>query len=195
MMSTLLWVLVGLVATILFVVLYLYRTFKGTQNLLVALDQRCDTAFADIDVHLKHRHNLIPGLIGVVKGAAGHEKDIVLGVVDARAKALGAMSAEVKLAAEGNLSANISTLLASFDKFPEIRALPEFVQLRQQLVDCENRITAARRFYNLAIEEYNTALRQFPGSWLAQKMRLNSRQVYDLGIERVLIDEPVAVAF
>jgi LemA protein len=72
--------------------------------------------------------------------------------------------------------------------------LPEFAQLRQQLIDCENRITAARRFHNLAIEEYNTTLRQFPGNLIAQRQQLNRRPVYDLGVERVLIDEPVSIA-
>lgn len=193
-METIVWVLLGFIAVVVLVGIALYVRVKSTHNLLVALDQRCDTAFSDIDIHLKHRHNLIPGLLGLLKGVVGHEKDMVLGVIEARTKALRTMSAEIKLKAEGNLTAHLSTLMASIDKFPDIRALPEFVKLRQELTDCENRITAARRFHNLAIEEYNTALRQFPGNLVAQKLRLNSRQPFDLGVERVLIDEPVAIA-
>lgn len=194
-MTTVLWVIAGIVGLFAFVIWRLFSTYTGTINTLVALDERCDTAFADIDVHLKHRHNLIPGLVEVVKGMKEHERDMVLGVMEARAKALGAVSSQVRLKAEGNLTAQIGTLLSAVEKHPEIRALPEFAQLRQQLVDCENRITAARRFYNLAIEEYNTSLRQFPGSVIAEKRRMSSRQPYDLGIERVLIDEPVAISF
>ena len=134
-------------------------------------------------------------LVSLLKGTAAHEKDMVLGVMEARNEALRSVSAQIRLKAEGNLTANLSTLIASIDKFPDIKALPEFGKLRQELTDCENRITAARRFHNLAIEEYNTVMRQFPANLIAQKLRMNSRQPYDLGVERVLIDEPVAIAF
>lgn len=192
---TLVWIVLGIVAAIGFAALYAFKSYTGTVNLLVALDQRCDTAFADIDVHLKHRHNLIPGLVQVVKGVAGHEKELVLGVAEARAKAIGAVAPSMRLEAEGNLTAQIGTLLSAVEKHPDLKALPEFSNLRQQLVECENRITAARRFYNLSIEEYNTVLRQYPGSYVAQKRRMSSRQVFDLGVERVIVDEPVAIAF
>lgn len=194
-MTTLLWILLALVAAIVLIAALVLKAYTDSSNLLVALDQRCETAFADIDVHLKHRHNLIPGLVSVVKGVTGHERDMVLGLAEARAEALKAMVPSIRLKAEGNLSAHIGTLLASSDRNPDLRALPEFTQLRQQLVDCEESITASRRFFNLAIEEYNTALRQFPGSLIAQKRRMSSRQPYDLGVERVLVDEPVAIAF
>ena len=194
-METLLYVLIGIMLIVGVALAWLYFRFKNMHNLLVALDERCDTAFADVDVHLKHRHNIIPGLVDIVKGVKTHEKDMVFGVMEARNKALGHMSADIKLKAEGNLTARLDTLLASVDKFPEIRALPEFQNLRRELTDCENRITAARRFHNLAIEEYNTALRMFPANVIARKLRLNSRQPYDLGIERTLIDEPMALQF
>ena len=194
-METALYILIGLIAAALIAAGVLYSRFKSTQNLLVALDERCDTAFADIDVHLKHRHNLIPGLVDIVKGMKNHEKEMVIGVIEARAQALGQMTADIRLQAEGNLTARLDTLIASVDKFPEIRALPEFQNLRRELTDCENRITAARRFHNLAIEEYNTALRMFPANIIATKLRMNSRQPYDLGVERTLIDEPMAMQF
>ncbi|MFK4005125.1 LemA family protein [Qipengyuania sp. NPDC077563] len=194
-METLLYVVLGLVAALITGAIWLYFRFKSMHNMLVALDERCDTAFADIDVHLKHRQNLIPSLLNTVKGVRDHEKDMVLGVIEARNKALGSMSADIKLKAEGNLTARLDTLMASLDKYPEIKTMPEFVNFRRELTDCENRITSARRFYNLAIEEYNTSLRMFPGNVIAAKLRLNSRQQYDLGIERTLIDEPMAVQF
>jgi LemA protein len=194
-METALYILLGLLAALGLAAYLIYARFTATQNLLVALDQRCDTAFADIDVHLKHRHNLIPGLVDIVKGMKNHERDMVLGVIEARAAALGQMTSDIRLTAEGNLTARLDTLIASVDKFPEIRALPEFQNLRRELTDCENRITAARRFHNLAVEEYNTALRMWPGSIIATKLRMNSRPIYDLGVERTLIDEPMAMQF
>ena len=191
--------ILGVVAMVLLAaalcVLVAVRRYADTVNTLVTLDARCDTAFADIDVHLKHRHNLIPGLVEVVKGVAGHERALVLGVAEARAAALAAAGPQAKLKAERDLSNKMTTLLATAETYPELRAIPEFGQLRQQLVDCENRITASRRFFNLAIEEYNIAIKGWPGSRVAAKRRMNSRQPYDLGVERVLVDEPVSFAF
>ena len=131
----------------------------------------------------------------MVKGVAGHERALVLGVATARAEALAAMAPTARLKAERDLSSRMTTLLATAEKHPELRAIPEFAQLRGQLVDCENRITAARRFFNLAIEEYNIALRRWPSNYIAAKRHLSSRQPYDLGVERVLVDEPLAFAF
>lgn len=194
-MMTVVWVLVGMIAAIAFGLYLLVRTYAVTANTLVALDQRCETAFADIDVHLKHRHNIVPGLVEVVKAVAGHERELILGIAEARADALAALAPAAKLKAERDLSSKVVTLLSSSERYPELKAIPEFSQLRTQLTECENRITAARRFYNLAIEEYNVTLRQFPGSYIATKRRMNSRQVFDLGIERVLVDEPLSLAF
>jgi LemA protein len=166
-----------------------------THNRLVALDQRCDTAFGDIDVHLKHRHNLIPPLVETVRGFAKHENDILLGVSRARAEALQATSPDMRLSAEQNLTQNINALIGMAEHYPELKASTHFSELRQELVDVENRVTASRRFYNLAVEEYDTTLRQFPGSTIGRLFKMNMRMRFDLGIERVLIDEPLAVKF
>jgi LemA protein len=166
-----------------------------THNRLVALDQRCDTAFGDIDVHLKHRHNLIPPLVETVRGFANHESDILLGVTAARAEALQAASPDMRLSAEQNLTQNINALIGMAERYPELKASTHFSELRRELVDVENRVTASRRFYNLAVEEYATTLRQFPGSTIGRLFRMNVRMRFDLGIERVLIDEPLAVKF
>jgi LemA protein len=166
-----------------------------THNRLVALDQRCDTAFGDIDVHLKHRHNLIPPLVEAVRGYTKHESDVLLGVTEARAAALQAATPEMQLSAEKNLTQNITALIGMAERYPELKASTHFVDLRRELVDAENRITASRRFYNLAVEEYDTTLRQFPGSTIGRLSRMNMRMRFDLGIERVLIDEPLAIKF
>ncbi len=194
-MMSIVWVLLAITGVALLAVWGTFRRYVSTNNLIVALDQRCNTAFADIDVHLKHRHNLIPSLVEVVKGIKTYEHDMIMGIVEARAEAVQAVAPKVRLKAEGNLTASIGALLSSVEKFPELKALPEFGNLRHELMQCEERITAARRFHNLAIEEYNTVLRQWPGSKIAEKKRMSTRQPYDLGVERVLIDEPVALAF
>ncbi|MGV7217347.1 LemA family protein [Bradyrhizobium sp. UFLA05-112] len=167
----------------------------ATHNRLVALDQRCETAFGDIDVHLKHRHNLIPPLVETVRGFVKHESDILLGVTKARAEALSAAGPDVRLSAENNLTQNINALIGMAEHFPELKASTHFAELRREFVDAENRITASRRFYNLAVEEYATTLRQFPGSYIGRLFKMDARTPYDLGIERVLIDEPLAVKF
>ena len=167
----------------------------ATHNRLVALDQRCDTAFGDIDVHLKHRHNLIPPLVETVRGFAKHEGDILLGVTQARAEALQAASPEVRLKAEKNLTQNINALIGMAERYPDLKASTHFAELRKELVDAENRITASRRFYNLAVEEYATTLRQFPGSTIGRLSRMSTRAPFDLGLERVLIDEPLSIKF
>ena len=188
LITVLLVVLAGLVAAPLLLGL-------ATNNRLVALDERCSTAFADIDVHLKHRQNLIPGLVETVRGFAGHERDILLGVTQARAEALQAAAPDMRLHAEQNLTQNINALIGMAERYPELRASSHFNALRQELVDCENRITASRRFYNLAVGEHGATLRQFPGSLIARLRKMSVRAPFDLGIERVLLDEPVAIKF
>lgn len=174
--------------------LALFVVWKS-HNRLMALDARCDTAYSDIDVQLKHRHNLIPGLVETVRAHAVHERDLLLGIIEARADALAAATPEMKLKAEKNLTQNITSLLAVADRFPDLKASADFRELRQELTDCENRITASRRFHNLTVEEYNVSLRQFPGSLIGGYRRLSTRRPFDLGIERMIFDEPVAVKF
>ena len=192
MLTTL--VLICVAALVLLVAVPAYIAFS-THNRLVALDQRCDTAFGDIDVHLKHRHNLIPPLVETVRGFTKHESDVLLGVTQARAAALQAATPEMQLTAEKNLTQNINALIGMAERYPELKASTHFVELRRELVDAENRITASRRFYNLAVEEYATTLRQFPGSYIGRLAKMNVRLPFDLGIERVLIDEPLAFKF
>ena len=187
-------VLVSVAALVLLIAVPAYIAF-ATHNRLVALDQRCETAFGDVDVHLKHRHNLIPPLVETVRGFAKHESDILLGVTQARAEALQATSPEMQLTAEKNLTQNINALIGMAERYPELKASTHFGDLRRELVDAENRITASRRFYNLAVEEYGTTLRQFPGSTVGRLFKMNMRMRFDLGIERVLIDEPLAFKF
>jgi LemA protein len=167
----------------------------STYNRLMALDERCNTAFADIDVQLKHRHNLIPGLVETVRGYVGHERDVLTEVTRARASALQATSPETRLEAEAQFGQSINSLLSVVERYPDLQASSHFRDLRMELADSENRITGARRFYNLAVDEFNATLRQFPGNMIGGAARLGRRKPFDIGIERVLLDEPATFRF
>jgi LemA protein len=177
------------------VAIFVAVTAYATYNRLMALDERCDTAFADVDVLLKHRHNLIPPLVEIVKGFAGHEREVLTKVTEARASALRASAPEMRLEAETQLGQSINSLLSVVESYPELKASEHFRDLRNELTDAENRITAARRYFNLAVDEFNATLRQFPGNKIGSTARLSRRRRFDLGVERVLLDEPVAIAF
>jgi len=187
-------VIVGVVVAFLLLALAVaaFTSWKwvSSNNRIAALDARCDTAFADIDVHLKHRHDLIPRLVELLRNQTGYEKDMVLSVANARTEALRATTNSMRLEAEKKLSAQVFNLISNIEKSPELRSLPDYRDLRDEITGCDNRITAARRFFNLAIEEYNMALGQWPTSSIAAKRSLSKRQPFDLGFDRVVMDEP-----
>lgn len=168
---------------------------RSVYNRLVALDERCNTAFADIDVQLKHRHSVIPALVETVRGYAGHELEILQMVTAARSQALGAVEQNMRLDAEMQLGKVVGSLMSLVESYPDIAASGHFRGLRDDLTHVENRITAARRFYNLAVDEFNATLRQFPGNLISGYAHLGRRRHFDLGAERILLDEPVAVKF
>lgn len=192
-------VIIGLVVSIVIIAAviggFFYWRWVASNNLIAALDARCDTASSDIDVHLKHRHDLIPRLVELLRNQTGYEKDMVLSVANARTEALQAASASIKLEAEKKLTAQVVNLISNIEKNPDLRSLPDYRNLREEITECDNRITAARRFYNLATEEYNMALGQWPTSSIAAKRQLSKRQPFDLGLERIAMDEPAALGF
>jgi LemA protein len=190
MLMTLLWTILIFIALVAAGLYYFHRQKVGAINFVAALDARCDTAFADIDVHLKHRHDLIPRLVEVVKGQAAYEKEMLTSLADAHVRAVEAMAPNIRLEAEKKLSAQVVTLLSNAERQPQLQALPEFRKLREELIACDDRITAARRFYNLAVEEYNAALVQWPTNEVASRRRMSKRQPFDLGIDRMIMDEP-----
>lgn len=173
---------------------WLFFSMISAGNTVSALDARCDTAYSDIDVHLKHRHDLIPRLVEVLKSQTGYEYTMLQAVTDARTEALKAAAPNIRLETEKKLSAQIVNLLSNVEKSPELRSLPDYRHLRQEITDCDEQITAARRFHNLAVEEYNMALTQWPTSKIATKRRMSKRQPFDLGLDRVLMDEPAPLS-
>lgn len=186
--STVLWVLLTSVA-----LLSLITLFWRANNRLGALDARCTTAAADVDAQLKHRHNLIPGFVETVRGYLGHENEVLIAVAEANAEALRASNLNTRLEAETQLGNSINTLLQAAQKYPELRASGHFQELQRQLIDVENRVTAARRFFNLAVEEYNTQLDHFPSNIVAKLQKRSPRAAYSLGQnQRAEIDAPFA---
>lgn len=167
----------------------------SSYNRLVALDERCNTAFADIDAQLKHRHSVIPMLVETVRGFAGHESTAIKAVTEARANALNAARPEMRLEAENQLGVALQSLVSVEESYPDLKASAHFRELRVELTDIENRITASRRFYNLTVDEFNSTMRQFPGNLISGFASLGRRKHYDLGAERMLMDEAVSIKF
>lgn len=134
----------------------------GAYNRLVALNQKADQAFADIDVQLKQRQDLIPNLVETVKGYAAHEKGTLDAVTQARAAAAGASSVDQKVAAENMLTGALGRLFAVAEAYPDLKSNTNFLELQRDLSDLENKLAAARRFFNNAVSEFNAVRRQFP---------------------------------
>jgi LemA protein len=134
----------------------------GGYNRLVALDQRADQSFADIDVQLKQRQDLIPNLVETVKGYATHERGTLDAVTQARAAAAGAQGVNDRVQAENMLSGALGRLFAVAEAYPDLKANTNFQQLQAELSDIENKLAAARRFFNNAVSEFNAVRRQFP---------------------------------
>jgi LemA protein len=164
-------------------------------NRLVKLARRSDGAFADIDVQLKHRHDLIPNLIETVKGFVTHERGVIDSLVQCRTAAMRAQGPSAQLQAEAALGSRLGQVLALVESYPAVQASSHFIELRRELADCENKIAAARRFFNMAVGEYNAALEQFPLNFIGQASGLHPRRFYDLGVERVFVEEAPAVKF
>lgn len=172
-----------------------YCVYSGISgyNRLMALDERCSTAAADVDALLTHRHDLIPGLVQSVQSVVGQERYYVDTVMNAYREAVHANKPLLKLKAEEKLGATINDLFSGLAKMPNMNTSVHFTDLRNSFKDVENRITAARRFYNNTVEEHNATLRQFPNNMIASRMRIYKRNPYSLGAERVLKQEPVSL--
>lgn len=183
-----------IVCTVAFITII--ATLWRNNNRLEALENRCNTASGDIDAQLRHRHNLIPGLVEAVRGFMGHENEVLRAVARANAAALAATTAGVRHNAEMMLGNSINSLLSAAQLYPELKASGHFKDLQQQLIDVENRVTAARRFYNLATEEYNTNLGTFPANIVARMQKRSTRAPFQLDAEvRTEIDAPLAFSF
>lgn len=165
-------------------------------NGLVSLRARTGQAYADIDVQLKQRHDLVPALVETVKGYAAHERATLDAVIAARASALQAQGPAQLAMAEQGLSGALGRLFALAEAYPDLKASVNFQQLQGQLGEVEDKLAAARRFFNNAVAEYNAAIEAFPAVLVAPKLGFTQREFFDVGPEaRTALDAPPAVKF
>ena len=189
-MSNSTWIIIGVVVDF---VLWIIVVYNG----LVAMRQRVNQAFADIDVQMKQRHDLIPNLVETVKGYASHERGTLEAVIKARQTAIQAQSGGVaaQAAAENMLSGTLRQLFALSEAYPDLKANQNFQQLQSELSDIENKLAASRRFFNNAVQEYNTGIQNFPAVLFAAMLGFHQQQFFDLGETRAQVEQAPQVKF
>ncbi|MEO8405441.1 MAG: LemA family protein [Chitinophagaceae bacterium] len=181
-----------IIAIIVVIILWLVSIYNG----LVRMRNRRQNAFADIDVQLRQRHDLVPQLVETVKGYASHEKELLLKVTEARSAAMGATTIDAKIAAEQQLTSALQGLKVQVEAYPDLKANQNFLQLQEELSDIENKLAASRRFFNGATTEYNNAVESFPGTLIARNFGFQRETFFDLGTEnRKQMEEPPKVNF
>ncbi len=170
------WILLG-------VVVLLGAWFVLTYNNLITKRNRVDEAWSDIDVQLKRRYDLIPNVVETVRGYAKHESSTFENVIKARSIAMGAQTLEEHAKAENMLTGALKSLFAVAEAYPELKASTNFLQLQDELRDAEDKIQAARRFYNGNVRDFNTALQVFPTNLIAGMFGFTARQFFELANE------------
>ncbi|MEM9669742.1 MAG: LemA family protein [Pseudomonadota bacterium] len=181
-------VILGIAAVIVIFFIVLY-------NGLVSKRQTVNQAFADIDVQLKQRQNLIPNLVETVKGYASHEKETLDAVINARNSAVNAQGVGQQAEAEGALTGALGKLFALAESYPDLKANENFLDLQDELSVIEDKLAAARRFFNSAVQDYNTATEQFPGVLVANSFGFDPREFFDVGGDREALSSVPKVEF
>ncbi len=180
------------VGILILLVLWLVSLYNG----LVRLRNRRQNAFADIDVQLRQRHDLIPQLVETVKGYAGHEKEVFIKITEARSAAMSATSIDGKIAAEQQLTTALQGLKVQVEAYPDLKANQNFLQLQEELSDIENKLAASRRFFNGATTEYNNSVESFPSNLIAKNFGFKREVMFDLGEDnRKTMEEPPKIQF
>jgi LemA protein len=184
---TTLYIVIGIVVIIVLIVVGMFNGFISKVN-------RTKEAWADIDVQLKRRYDLIPNLVETVKGYATHESSVFENVTAARSNAMQAGTAD-KAQAENQLSGALKSLFAVSEAYPDLKANQNFLDLQRELSDTEDKIQAARRFYNTNVQDLNTAIQQFPGNMVAGTFNIKPMNLFELGDADSAAKEPVKVQF
>src|SRR6476620_8404323 len=182
------WIVIGVIVVLVVWIISIY-------NRLVAMRQRVNQAFSDIDVQLKQRHDLIPNLVETVKGYAGHERGTLEEVVKLRNVAMAAQGPAQQAAAENMLSGALRQLFALSEAYPDLKASQNVQQLQADLSDIENKLAAARRFFNNAVQEYNTGIEQFPAALMAGPLGFQRREFFDVAEARPQLEQAPSVKF
>lgn len=180
---------------ILVIVALLVIAAISAYNSLVRLRNNRENAFADIDVQLKQRHDLIPQLVETVKGYASHEKDTLERVINARNGAVNAQTIDDKIKAEGALSSALAGLKITLEAYPDLKANQNFLQLQEEISDVENKLSSVRRFFNSATKEYNNAVQTFPSNVVAGMFGFHKEIMFDLGDQRATLEEAPKIQF
>jgi LemA protein len=182
----------------LFLIVFLFILFLmavSIYNRLVRLRNNREQAFADIDVQLKQRHDLIPQLVDSVKGYMGHERGVLTEITEARSNAMKATTINEKIAAEGRLSTALEGLKVSVEAYPDLKASQNFMELQNEISDIENKLAAARRFFNSATKELNVAIEVFPSNLVAILFNFKRETMFELGEQRASADQPPKIQF
>mgnify|MGYP000030867138 CR=1 FL=1 len=164
-------------------------------NRLVTIVNRAKEAWADIDVQLKRRYDLIPNLVNTVKGYATHESTVFEKVTVARTKAMTASGPTDKAQAEGELSGTLKTIFALAEAYPDLKANQNFLELQRELSDTENKIQAARRFYNGNVRDLTTMIEAFPSNIIAKSFGFEKMAFFELAEDEQAARNPVEVKF
>ena len=179
------------IGILVIVLLYLVSVY----NRLVKLRNQRENAFADIDVQLKQRHDLIPQLVETVRGYMKHENETLLKVVQARNEALSAVGVNDKIVAENKLSTALNGLKITLEAYPDLKASRNFLQLQEEIGDVENKLAASRRFFNMATREFNNAVEVFPSNIVAVISGFNREPMFDLGSDRASHEQAPKISF
>jgi len=169
----------ALIVILAIVVLFIFIVI-GMYNSLVGLRVQCDNAWADIDVQLKRRYDLIPNLVETVKGYAAHERGTLEGVINARNRAMTTEGPAAKAEAEGMLTQALRQVFALAEAYPQLRAVESFSQLQQTLNQLEDTIQNARRYYNAVVRDLNTKIQQFPTNIIAGMFNFKPREFFEV---------------
>lgn len=179
----------------LVILFILFMMAVSIYNRLVRLRNNREQAFADIDVQLKQRHDLIPQLVDSVKGYMGHERGVLTEITEARSNAMKATSINEKIAAEGRLSNALEGLKVSVEAYPDLKASQNFMDLQNEISDIENKLAAARRFFNSATKELNVAIEVFPSNIIAILFNFKRETMFELGDQRASAEQPPKIQF
>ena len=169
-----------MLAAILIVLVLIVIFVVGMYNSLVRMKVTCDNAWADIDVQLKRRYDLIPNLVETVKGYAGHEKGTLEAVINARNRAMTATGPADKAQAENMLSGALKSLFALSEAYPQLRAVESFTSLQNSLTQIEDALQNARRYYNAVVRDLNTKIQQFPSNIFANMLGFKPREFFEV---------------
>ena len=168
----------------------------GLYNNLVRMRNNRENAFANIDVQLKQRHDLVPQLVSTVKGYASHEKTVLENVTNARTAAMSANNINDKIQAEKKLSSALANLKVSLEAYPDLKANQNFLQLQTEISDIENKLAASRRFFNSATKELNNAVQTFPANILAGMFGFHKEPMFEIpATDRASLDKAPEISF